>query len=273
MELHTLKKHIVYKDNDVSIYVNKSNSYIQVMIHDCHQRNDYNDAVLIPGDYVDAKTFHGYDILGDEVNTYIVLKKKNGDGKIVRLPDGVTIWSGFLFDDYVMTCCIGSVVNSKFKEDLFVRLHNKQNRIYSIYSLLDSKFSFGPYNYESIEYLWKSGVILDSKLVVNDSGSIWDISNYTRSANSSLVYFNKETDDYRIRIRDGLEHFRELEQSNNENILIAKTRRYEYRYDKKKDQLTTIDKDGFRGWTRRELAEATDIAYEGYSRLELGLED
>ena len=34
-----------------------------------------------------------------------------------------------------------------------------------------------------------------------------------------------------------------------------------------------LKEDDYSGWTNQELRDAADIAYEGYSRLELGLED
>lgn len=202
---------------------------------------------------------------------YLLLKKGNGKGVIMELLEGKILLEGINWGNFKA----GSRIVDQ-KDDVVIRVWDKQKCEFSLYSLLEG-FIFGPYRYSTIiEY--GCCVVMDENLYVDDDGWTTDLSSYKidyleTDCEDIMMYSNKEKNSYYI----FLNRLNWLwEDEDNENIRVFENDQYIFRYNKLKNELKIdrVESDSLFGeWTYDSLNDAADIAYEGYSRLELGLED
>lgn len=202
---------------------------------------------------------------------YVLLKKGNGKGVLMELFE-----EKIILDDINWKNFKAKIVTEDGKNDLVIRLWDKRKHDYSIYSLLEG-FIFGPYRYSTItEYC--SCVIMDKNMYVDDYGWTTDLSKYTIDSLDSNwgeieIYSRKEKDVYYVFL-DCLQRMSQEEY--NEKIMVYEGDNFIYRYNKvtKEIIIERVERNNLDGeWTYDSLIDAANVAYEGYSRLELGLDD
>lgn len=152
-------------------------------------------------------------------------------------------------------------------QDYVIILWNKEKKVYSIWSLLKG-YIFEPYEYTTIE-IYSEGVILDGKNAVDNCGCSLDISDYEEI--TGPVYYNKKNDKYLFLVdEDGVLFDLMREKGEEGNIFEIETNYNIYTFNSETQELksSSIPPDDY-----YDLSKYSDIAYEGYSRLYLGLED
>ena len=162
---------------------------------------------------------------------------------------------------------------AKRRSDIVVSFLDRQTKTFSILSLLDKKYVFAPCQYTDIEE-YQNGVVIDKKTAVDNDGFVTDLSGY-KCLDNGCIYHNEETDKYLLLLdkEGGLFHAPRKD-DDDDNILIVEFDDCICRFDKKEETIDweKIYDDVPMGWSQQELDEAANIAYEGHSRLELGLD-
>lgn len=262
------KKYYLIKDNDRYIYAVNKDGYIQIFVHDMIEDKD---SLWLHDRYCDMRFITKNDIIENSIYCYIILKSCDGMGHIVDLATNKTVLENFRYSHFDGYHKYVTLEDSKTITHILLRINNRAKKQYSIYSTAEKKYIIGPVSYDSIE-VFKNGVILNNTCVIENNSHVIDLSEYSFSEKSK-VYINKKENLYIFRFDyDTLFHY--LHKSRKKGILTARVQYTDYYYDIAEDKFYRKSPSGlFAGWTKRELAEAADIAYEGHSRLELGLED
>ena len=202
---------------------------------------------------------------------FAILKELNGNGRIVDLFSESDVLKDFKFKNY-NGCAynykdIYPSLNSE-KTDTILRFLDRAKKKFALYSIKENKYIFS-YDYTDID-VYSKGVLLDEKIAVEYKGFIKDFSEYEFDGR---MFYNIEKNDYWVIIdeteRNG-SFIDPFEQDKyNEDILKLDTNYFSYTYNKKTEELQRKEyQDEDIDWS-----EYADIAYEGYSRLYLGLED
>lgn len=262
------KKYYLIKDNGRYIYAVNKEGYIQIFVHDIAENKDY---LWLYDRYCDMRFISKNDFLEDSRYYYIILKSCDEMGHVVDLATNRTVLENFRYAHFEGHYKYLTWEDSKTITHILLRINNKEKKQYSIYSIADEKYIIGPITYGSIE-IFINGVILNDSYVIENNGHSFDLSEYSFSEKSK-VYINKKDNRYIFRFDyEGLFHC--LQKSKKKGILTARVQYTDYYYNIAEDKFyKKSPSSSFTGWTKRELAEAADIAYEGHSRLELGLED
>lgn len=276
MKFNPNKRYIIYKGEFNVLYCKKKNGFIRIYEHIPEwKHDDYNDDVLwIEGDYKDLRLLLRYKYENEEPFCneneepfcYLILKDINDKGIIIELLNKKVILSGFQYDSYC-----GAKKRTIYRdyneiEDVITIFINEKTNYFALYSIVD-KFIFGPYNYKKIEK-YQYGVKLDDKTVVDYLGYVTDITGYDYNG---MIWYNKEKDAYLMEIDEEGSVFYEPEQDDeDEDILKVELENCIYTYNKQTEELdrTPINNDEH----EIDWSDYADIAYEGYSRLELGLD-
>lgn len=271
MVLKQNKKYIICEGMFSFLYCQKKDGIIRIYEHiPDRDHDDYrNDEIWIDGEYADIKLLWKNSNTSRERFCYVILKDFNGKGKIVELLGQKTILEKFRYNSLTKVAkrTIYDNDNNKLKEDIVVRFLNKKTKYFALFSLKE-KFIFGPYNYTDIE-VCEFGVVLDNKTAVNNDGEILDISGYI---NEGDVFYNKDKDAYLFYIdEEGSVFYEPEEDEDDEDILIVKLENYIYSYNRKTEEFD--QKPIYENEYEDDWSQYNDIAYEGYSRLELGLDD
>lgn len=270
MEIRPNKKYRLYQGEYYVIYCQKKNGMIRIYQHipDRYHDDYSNDEIWIDGIYADIRLLwkNGYNSNGNRF-CYVILEELNGKGKIVEILQKQTILEKFRYDSFKGVTKRTIYEKDDHKEDLVIRFLNKNTKFYALFSIAE-KFIFGPYNYVDIQE-YQYGVELDNKVVVDNDGEVLDISGYI---NESYVYYNKDKDNYLFFIdEEGSVYYEPEQDENDEDVLKVELEKYIYFYNRKTeefDRKPVCENDYEVDWSQY-----NDIAYEGYSRLELGLED
>lgn len=262
------KKYYLIKDYGRYIYAVNKDGYIQIYVHDISENKDF---LWLHDRYCDMRFITENDFLEDNRYYYIILKTCDGMGHIVDIVTNKTVLENFRYAHFDGYHKYVTLEDAKTKAHILLRINNRTKNQYSIYSTVDEKYIIGPISYNSIE-VFRNGVILNDTYVIENNGHSFDLSDYCFSEKSK-VYINKKENRYIFRF-DYECLFHCLQKSKQKGILTARIQYTDYYYNIAEDKFyKKSPSSSFTGWTKRELAEAADIAYEGHSRLELGLED
>ena len=269
MTLKQNKRYRICGGDYYFLYCKKVNNIIRIYEHipDRDDDNYRNDDIWIDGEFTDIKLLWKNDYISSEKFCYVIVKESNGKGKIIELIKKQTILEKFQYNSFKGAAkrTIGDIGDDK--EDLVIRFLNKKTKYFALFSVKE-KFIFGPYNYNYIEE-YQYGVELDNKTVVDNDGYVQDLSGYI---NEGPVFYNKEKDSYLFFIdEEGSVYFEPEQDEEDEDVLKVELENYIYTYNKKTeefDRKQVYENDYDVDWSQY-----NDIAYEGYSRLELGLED
>lgn len=159
-------------------------------------------------------------------------------------------------------------VDGKEVNDIVYVLCDKYDMWYSVWSLMRG-FLFNTYEYSEIKQ-YSCGAILDNKIAVDLRGYSFDISSY-KEINYEGVYYSEEKDDYLYLLNDNRTLFVSLEaDSDDENVVMAQLGERVFRYNKETDEFF---EDRLPRFEDVDWSQYNDIAYEGYSKQELGLDD
>ena len=200
---------------------------------------------------------------------YCLLENYLGDGFIMELISQKIVLKDFNYFDYRSR---SEVLNNKkgFEMkiiDTIVGFIDKRNNILSLFSISNG-FVFGPYKYNELDE-YKSGVVLDGKIIVMNSGFIKDIEGYSKI---DELYYNESKDEYLL-ISDITNKFPLKLVPNDIDLFKFETYYNDniYKYDTIKRKLTKVEKeyeDHGQQWT----ADDSYYAFEGHSGLELGID-
>ena len=256
-------RYVIVKDEYLTIYFKKRKGVIRIRAHDRDCGADHSeDFPWIDEDFVDIR------LLTRESEKYchVILKEPDGKGCIIELLSKQIVYDNFTFDSFKGV--------AKRRSDVVVSFLDKQKKTFSIRSLLEKEYVFGPYQYADIEEC-RYGVVLDKKTAVDNDGFVTDLSGY-KCLDNGCIYHNEETDKYLLLLdkEGGLFH-EPRKDENDDNILIVEFDDCICRLNIKEERIyweKNYDDDVPMGWSQQELDEAANIAYEGHSRLELGLD-
>lgn len=271
------KRYWIYSKDNLEFYLKKQKGFIYIYKHEiCTHRDDCsNDSLWMDIGFLDIKILWKSSYSDESYICIIMIKDINGKGRIIDLLSKQTILEKFIYNSYRgiarRTICKDiHDYNSQHKKDVVVSFLNKKTKYFALYSLEERNFIFGPYNYVDIEDD-QFGVILDEKLIVNNNGDMLNLSEYEATADSEVYYNNKKNDYVFVREVDGsLFHFFDSDKKDN-NLLKLNFEEYIVTFNKETEELQTESINQ----NERDLDDwswAADIAYEGYSRLELGLD-
>jgi len=200
---------------------------------------------------------------------YCLLENYLGDGFIMELISQKIVLKDFNYFDFRSK---SEVLNNKkgFEMkiiDTMVGFIDKQNKIFSLFSISNG-FVFGPYTYTEIDE-FKSGVVLDGKTIVMNSGFTKDIEGYSKI---DELYYNEPKNQYLL-ISEITNKFPLILEPDDEDIFKLETC-YDnniYIYDVIKKRLTKVEQeyeDHDQQWTTAD----SYYAFEGHSELELGID-
>jgi len=276
MEYKIGKKNVIFENDEITIYARRkyaSPKYasLKILFHLPYQ-DSKKDEEYISGCFKDIDL-----IIKEEFDyvryCYVVLKDKDGKGEIVELIQKKSILKGFSYKHFV-----GSTIKHTEDErlkpaDVILRFHNRREKIYTLFSL-SHELIFGPFHYREIQE-YENGVILNDKIGVENDGSVINLFLYSLSEKAP-VYNSRVGKNSIALIDEAGKLFYEMHpcRSNKDKMSVT-AGNFEFFYDRGKDvfsfrKLPPDNECG--GWTQEELEEAADIAYEGHSRLELGLD-
>ena len=158
----------------------------------------------------------------------------------------------------------------KKEQDVVIIIWNKEKKVYSIWSILKGDI-FGPYEYTDIE-TYCCGVTLDGVIAVENNGCNYNISHLNRVCDR--VYYDKNNGGYMFLVDEDDSLFKWMERDEeDENIYKIETNDNIYTFNSETHGLDCKflprrDDDDYNDWSKY-----SDVAYEGYSRLYLGLDD
>lgn len=277
-------RYLIYKDKyGFLLYLRKNNRFLNIYSSErnCPEElwldNNYKDFIVLKkdGDKLPQRVQDLFTTNKNETeeSCYILLKEIDDTGTLMELLNQKVLLANILWKNCKFAVrTVGCYPNEK--TDVVIRLWYKKEKSYSLYSIVEG-YIFGPYHYSIIEE-HASYDVLDSTLYIENNGRRRDLSEYyvkeiETDTYSYEVYFN-ENDDVFIML-DRLYYMSPDEYE--DNIRECETENVIYKYDMSTEKLEleikTNDFDNI--WTYQELRDAADIAYEGHSRLELGLED
>lgn len=255
------------------------NGVIHIYKHDGSSPNFSNDSCWLEEGFADIKVLWRYDFDYREEwepACFVILKELDGNGRVVELISKRNIVKDFQFKNYkggaykceYVSPNEPSLYSEEIITDTILRFLDYGKKNFALYSIKDDKYLFS-YDYVNIG-VYSKGVLLDDKIAVENNGFIKDFSGYEFDGE---MFYNKEKNDYWIIIDESgkngrfIDSFKQDEY--NEDVLKLDTNNFIYTYNKKTEELKRKEyRDEDIDWS-----EYTDIAYEGYSRLYLGLED
>ena len=258
---------ILFENKKNRVYILKKNGLFYVY------KSDMIDGDIRGRQWLSDSYLHVFSlwINNDNENPacYCLLENYLGDGFIMELISRKIVLENFNYFD----CRSRSVIfnNKKGLEmktiDTMVGFIDKRNKKFSLFSISNG-FVYGPYKYNEIDE-YKSGVVLDGKIMVMNSGFIKDIEGYSKI---DELYYNESKDEYfwisditdkfPLRLLPNNKELFKLETIFNDNIYI---------YDVKQRKLTKVEQeyeDHGQQWTAADSC----YAFEGHSELELGID-
>jgi len=223
--------------------------------------DDYTDITIL------TKKYDRFDFCEE---CYLFLKEKHGVCSIVEIIDNKIIKT-FSFKDFRKMYRIIINDNGKEEQDEVIIFWNSKKKIYSIWSILRGNI-FGPYEYTDIES-FRYGVILDGVIAVKDNGYSFDISDLSKVC--ERMYYDKNNEAYMFLVDEDDSLFEWMERDEeDENIYKLEMNDNIYTFNSETYKLDCKvlplrdDYDYYHDWSKY-----SDVAYEGYSRSYLGLDD
>lgn len=263
------QKYRIIRDDYRYIYAIKKRGRISIWLS-----SERKNEKLFKDDYTDIKLLiRKFYSAGGCKACYLYLKDKNNVCHVVEVINNeiVKIF-GFHELKKMYRMSINDNDEEEKEQDVVIITWNKGKKIYSIWSILRGNI-FGPYEYTEIEN-HSCGVILDGVIAVEDNGYSYDVSNLNKVCDN--VYYSQKNDGYMFLVDEDSSLFEWMKRDEeDENIYKIETNDYiftfnseAYELDRKHLLRRDDDYDYYNDWSRY-----SDVAYEGYSRLYLGLED
>lgn len=268
MKFRQNKKYWISRGCEFSYYCISMNGQIRIYQHDEYNPNYKYDRVWIDGYFTDLKLLWKNVSSYRDSFCYLLLKESNGKGKIVELFSDKIVLERFQYNSYksIRKRTIRNESSLEDKDDIVVKFLNKNTKYFALYSITE-KFIFGPYNYTDIEE-YQYGVRLDNKLIVENDGDITDISEYEYNGE---IWYNKKENNYFLDLdEDGHVIFWFEQDDDDEDLFKFEVGDRLFIYNKKTEEVT---RERIPNSESIDWSQYNDIAYEGYSRLELGLDD
>ncbi len=256
-----LKENVKYKiaqNNDNIFYAIKQDGYINIK-----KRGKGKDVIWIdPSCWVNVKVILKSDIYDNCDFCYLLLENEFCLHFIVELYSKKIIKvinDSDLLRYYKKT--------EKETKDVVFVLWDQDENFYSVWSL-QSGYLFRTFDFKKIT-VYSCGAIIDEKLSVDDEGFSIDISSYDEICES--IYYSREKDRYIYLLDDERSLFVYMRRDPTcDNCLIVETEKWTVRYDKETGEFT---RKLYADEQDVDWSNYTDIAYEGYSRQYLGLDD
>ena len=259
---------LLWLKEDIQLIIIKSNGLMRVYKR-YGDEEAYRDILWLDEGYKEIKRIMKSSHNSETKYYYAILTDENGTHSIMEIVSKESILSNYQYNHLKIvykeiepfSSCTPEIV------DVIYRVHNKKKKLYALYSLKEG-FLFGPYNYKEIE-MHNCGVILDNKYAVENYGYSMDLTEYDCDEND--LYISKDKKRFFLFLDQDEEMFHILKKDDyDDNIMITETEHEIFKYDLStkscRCELKRMDYE-------IDLSKFNDIAYEGYSRLELGLED
>lgn len=260
-----IKKGLI-KCDDLILYYQKSKRGIRIMAHDRYCGRDYSeDELWIDKDFIDIKVL----CRENDNYCYTLLKEPSGKGCIMELVNHQVIHENFMYDSYKK---VAKRFLPNFQKDVVVVFSNEKTKTFAVFSLFEKKYIFSLYQYAHIKEM-QYGVILDYKTAVDYNGYVTDLSDY-ECIDDGRIFYNKEKDKYLLLLNEEGELFYEpVKDKNDESILVVELDYRTYRLNTKTEEIECIINDEIPlSYSQHEWDEFNDVAFEGHSRLELGID-
>ena len=261
------QKYKIFKGDYVFLYAIRKRERTSIWL-----KSELEEKQLLEGVFTEIslllKCDHSY---YDCDRCYLFLKDKNKVCSIVEITNNKIV-KIFGYHELAKMYRMTADDNEKKERDVVIILWNKEKKIYSIWSILKGDI-FGPYKYTDIEN-YSCGVILDGVIAVEDNGYSYDISYLNKVCEG--VYYSPKHGGYMFLIDEDGSLFEWMKRDEeDENIYKIETNDYIFTFNSETYELNRKhllrrddDYDYYNDWSRY-----SDVAYEGYSRLYLGLED
>lgn len=248
------KKYCVFQYDSLAIYFIKSHGSFRV-----YKMENGMTSQLLNDVFVDVKLLSKGDCY-----CYLLLRKFNGSCTVIDILNMETVNS---FHRSELLFLYKRTIDKEYEKetDAVFALWKQDKKNFSIWSLKEG-YLFEPYDCNKLEE-YANGVILDDKLAVEYNGSSYDISSYKEI--KGCVYYSEEKDRYLYLLDQDESLFVTMDADEyDKNIVKADLISRKIEYNKKTEELSIIESEDPTDWS-----EYNDIAYEGYSRLELGYDD
>lgn len=262
------RTYTIFKSPDSTIYFENRGKLIYIYRVEGTISNSMGELWLNEG-YKDLLLLHQI-----ESSTYILLEDIHNNGIIMEIVSKKIILSDFRYNEFIYSS--HRTIEGISAKSLFLAKKSMMNMFepicffrnevtneFSVFSLYKG-FIYGPSHYQTID-IYKNGVILNRTIAILKNSTIEDITGYIQK---EKLFVNEDKRQYKLLIdKDGVL----LLQLNkvNKYLFAAEFNKIIYSYDVLQDVInyesTLVDNDNsFPG--------SMDEAYEGYSRLELGLD-
>lgn len=197
-----------------------------------------------------------------ECREFYLLENTEKIIKIVSFPEG-EILNAFSHH-YLVKGYKREIYSKNGENDDFVFfINNEVDKLYFGWSLREG-YLFGPQKYSEFAR-FANGAILDDKIAIDDNDGVsYDISSYKEIVNK--VYYSKEEDHYLYLYDRDKVLFVSMEEK--DDVVVYQDFGTLIEYNKLNNQVTIKDNNDYTDWSQY-----NDIAYEGHSGLELGIED
>ena len=255
------KRYRIIRVDNFEIYAIKKHGLFYIYAHE-----DNNDCLWLNEGYTDIKIQQRNGSFSKPEYCYLMLKDEYGLCTIIEI---LSKSIKMCFNDYQ---CIRKYkrkieIDDEEQNDIVYVLWDKDDMWYSVRSLMKG-FLFNTYDYSNIKQ-YSCGAILDNKIAVDIEGYSFDISSY-EEINYEGIYYSKEKNDYLYLLNDNRTLFVTMkEDPEDENILRVELDDRIITYNKVTEEFFTKHIENFED----DWSQYNDIAFEGYSRLELGLDD
>lgn len=259
MKYYKEKQYTIFNDwGSSEIYAKKINGFVRIFVKENGQ-----ESLLLEDDFIGLKKLSTE---GDFV--YYLLRNKYDMYSIMDFPFCNLIKS--FPKSHIKRAYRREFFNGGYKKDVVFVLWDKENKIYSIWSMFEG-YLFKPYNYIEVIDRYTCGVLLDNKIIVEDNGYSFDISPYKEIGNG--IYYNQVKDNYLYQL-DEYETktiFVDLHPDICDDDILKNDDYIWHVIFNKKTKQVTIEQSNDDYET--DWSQYNDVAYDGYSRLELGLDD
>lgn len=260
---------LIWLEEDTQLIVVRSNGLMRIYKRYEDEKSIFHDTLWLEDCYKEIKIIMKSGHHSNIKYYYALLADENGTHSIIELISKEAILSEFQFNHLKIVHKEIEPVPFLTPEvvDVIFRIFVRKKKMYGLYSLRKG-FVFGPYKYETIE-IHNYGVILDDKYAIDNDGFVMDITEYDR--NGYDLYISKDKKKYLLFLdqKEGM-LYPMTKDDYDENIMIAETDHEIFKYDITTGECKCEFK---RNDYEVDLSKYGDIAYEGYSKLELGLED
>lgn len=253
-------------DDDLYVYAIKKRGHISFW-----RKSGVENRQLFEGFFTEIKLLKcEYNII---YRCYLFLKDKHGVCSIVEIINNEIIKTFACYELKKMyRISIDENEEEEKEQDVVIITWNKGKKIYSIWSILRGDI-FGPYEYTEIEN-HNCDVILDGVIAIEDNGYSYDISYLNKVCEG--VYYSQKHGGYMFLVDEDGSLFEWMKSDEeDENIYKIETNHNIYTFNSETHEIDCKflphrddDYDYNNDWSKY-----SDVAYEGYSRLYLGLDD